>query len=309
MASWASAVHATQLTVFAVLEEGEGQQLRVLDDPHFTAEGPKGVTPGYVRHEILSAIAAGWKPMEEGAEYVRDRRRRMHTPERGRPMLRDNVEVKRMRLRVHAEPGLLEYHFPWEHKADKWTSFRFFHAMKPPQIGTIIAYLADYNGISPTQPIEEIFKKLAGLSPLDTDPEIAAKMSPSYEIRGGIAIIIGARKLMNYGCCVNSSSWMSWWELAQGRVDRTWNGHDPKSSAVRRGDRIQLQDCNLREGVFKVEEDQFLQMVDQLEEDVEGGLDSIQEWLEENAPAETVDLIIGGMREAIYGSLQAEEEE
>ncbi|HHG86688.1 MAG TPA: hypothetical protein ENJ82_18210, partial [Bacteroidetes bacterium] len=149
MASWASSVRATQLTVFATLEENEGQQLIVLDDPHFTAEGAKGVTPGYVRHEILSAMAAGWKPLKAGAEYVRDRRRRMHSPDRGRPMQRRSVEVHRLRLRVHTEPGLIEYYFPWEHYAEKWSSFRFFHAMKPPQVGTIIAYLADYNGISP----------------------------------------------------------------------------------------------------------------------------------------------------------------
>lgn len=304
VASWSSAARATLLIVYAVLGEEQGQALHLLDDPQYAPDGPKGVTPGYVRHEILSAISSGWDPQIVGGEYHRDMRRRQYMPDFGRPLRWGAIDPRRLRLRVHAEPGLLDYQYPWEHITDRWMTFRFFYGMKPIQAGTIIARIADYNGISPEDSRETIMLKLAGKLPLDSDPDIAAKMRTNYEIAGGIAIIIGARKLMMYGRGVDSSHWMFWWAMAHGEVYGTWNGHDPNSGAIREGDTIVLQGVHMREREFPIPASRYLEMVDALEEDIEGGLDVLQEWLENEAPEDCVEIIMDGIRDAIYSPLK-----
>ncbi|MEM0995458.1 MAG: hypothetical protein AAGN35_00195 [Bacteroidota bacterium] len=298
------------MIVYAVLGEEKGQTLKLLDDPQYSPEGPKGVTPGYVRHEILAAIAAGWDHQTVGGEFNRDMRRRAHMGDIGRPLKYGMVNLDRLRLRVHAEPGLLDYEYPWEHLHRRWHYFRFFYAMKPIQAGTILAKIADYNGISPLEEKEAIFRKLAGQLPLDTDPGIAAKMRPNYEIAGGIAIIQGTRRLLNYGRGVDSSQWMTWWQLANDEVLSTWNGHDPSSGAFREGDTIVLKNVYImREREYPLPMDRYATLVDQLEEDIEGGLDVLQEWLEQEAPEDTQEIIMEGIREAIYAPLREDEAE
>jgi hypothetical protein len=309
LATWNSAARATQLVVYAVLGEEKGQTLKLLDDPQYSPDGPKGVTPGYVRHEILAAIAAGWEHQTEGGEFERDMRRRAHIGDIGRPLKWNMVNPNRLRMRVHAEPGLLDYEYPWEHLSRRWYTFRFFYAMKPIQAGTILAKIADYNGISPLEDKETIFRKLAGQLPLDTDPGIAAKMRPNYEIAGGIAIIQGTRRLLNYGRGVDSSHWMAWWELAHGDAQRTWNGHDPSSGAFIEGDTIILHNVYImREREYPLPVERYIKLVDQLEEDIEGGLDVLQEWLESEAPEECAEIIMQGIRDAIYAQLRENEE-
>lgn len=308
VASWSSAARATLLIVYAVLGEEQGQALHLLDDPQYAPDGPKGVTPGYVRHEILSAISSGWDPQIVGGEHHRDMRRRQYMPDFGRPLRWGSLDPRRLRLRVHAEPGLLDYQYPWEHITNRWVTFRFYYAMKPIQAGTIMARIADYNGISPEDSRETTLMKLAGKLPLDTDPDIAAKMRPNYEIAGGIAIIIGARKLMMYGRGVDSSHWMSWWAMAHGNAYGTWNGHDPNSGAIREGDTVLLQGVHMREREFPIPAARYLEMVDALEEDIEGGLEVLQEWLEAEAPEDCVEIIMDGIRDAIYSPLKELEE-